>query len=370
MGSSGASRSGTGGTLTTTATKTAAYAAAANELVLCDATTGTFAVTLPAAGTAGQVVAVKKLDASANVVTVQRAGSDTINAASTSLTLTLQNQAATLVSSGSGAWTVQADDMPLGQLDARFAALTGPTFTGEVVAPDVKVTGLTGATTAVRIVGGTASGAPTSGTYAVGDAVITQNGQIFVCTVAGTPGTWGTPADLRNLLTSGEETCARHLAQSSAVATSNQGLRLTYFTARKTETTANVRMDTGGTAAAATPTLCRFGLYSVDSGGGGTLVASTANDTTLFAAGNTGYTRAWSTPYSKVAGQRYALAVLVVTGAATPTFWGIGSAGLAADAGLAPRLGGLLTGQADLPSSFTDASLTATAQCFYGAVLP
>jgi len=49
---------------------------------------------------------------------------------------------------------------------------------------------LTGATAATRYVGATASGAPASGTFAVGDFVITQDGSIYVCTVAGTPGTW------------------------------------------------------------------------------------------------------------------------------------------------------------------------------------
>jgi len=49
---------------------------------------------------------------------------------------------------------------------------------------------LTGATSATRYVGGTASVAPTTGTFAVGDFVIAQNGNVFVCTVAGSPGTW------------------------------------------------------------------------------------------------------------------------------------------------------------------------------------
>jgi trimeric autotransporter adhesin len=50
--------------------------------------------------------------------------------------------------------------------------------------------GLTGATSASRYVGSTASAAPASGTFAVGDYVITQAGNILVCTGAGTPGTW------------------------------------------------------------------------------------------------------------------------------------------------------------------------------------
>lgn len=49
---------------------------------------------------------------------------------------------------------------------------------------------LTGAIAASRYVGGTASGAPASGTFLVGDFVIDQTGGIYICTVAGTPGTW------------------------------------------------------------------------------------------------------------------------------------------------------------------------------------
>ncbi len=49
---------------------------------------------------------------------------------------------------------------------------------------------LPGATAASRYVGATASGAPASGTFAVGDFALDQTGKIWVCTVAGTPGTW------------------------------------------------------------------------------------------------------------------------------------------------------------------------------------
>ena len=60
----------------------------------------------------------------------------------------------------------------------------------ELVGTDVSLTGLTGAVTAVRYVGGTATVAPTTGTFAVGDFVISVNGSLWVCTVAGSPGTW------------------------------------------------------------------------------------------------------------------------------------------------------------------------------------
>ena len=50
--------------------------------------------------------------------------------------------------------------------------------------------GLTGATSPTRYVGATVSGAPASGSFNVGDYVIAQNGGMYVCTVAGSPGTW------------------------------------------------------------------------------------------------------------------------------------------------------------------------------------
>jgi len=49
---------------------------------------------------------------------------------------------------------------------------------------------ITGATGVTRYVGGTATGAPTTGTFAVGDFVIARDGAIWICTTAGTPGTW------------------------------------------------------------------------------------------------------------------------------------------------------------------------------------
>ncbi len=49
---------------------------------------------------------------------------------------------------------------------------------------------LAGATTPTRYVGGTAAGAPTTGTFAVGDFVVSADGEVWVCTVGGTPGTW------------------------------------------------------------------------------------------------------------------------------------------------------------------------------------
>lgn len=58
---------------------------------------------------------------------------------------------------------------------------------------DIALAGLTGATAATRYVGGTASGAPASGTFAKGDFVIDQTGAVWVCITAGSPGTWVNP---------------------------------------------------------------------------------------------------------------------------------------------------------------------------------
>ena len=68
------------------AAKTSAYTAAATDcLIACNATSGTFAVTLPAAAstTAGHEYVIKKTDSSANAVTVTPNGSDKIDGAST-----------------------------------------------------------------------------------------------------------------------------------------------------------------------------------------------------------------------------------------------------------------------------------------------
>lgn len=61
---------------------------------------------------------------------------------------------------------------------------------GGVQAAMFAPTGLTGATAAMALVGGTTSGAPTSGTFNKGDAVLAEDGFWWICTVAGTPGTW------------------------------------------------------------------------------------------------------------------------------------------------------------------------------------
>jgi hypothetical protein len=73
---------------------------------------------------------------------------------------------------------------------ALLAPIASPTFTGITTAPEFSASGLTGAVQASRYVGATTSGAPVSGTFAVGDFIIDRSGSIWICTGAGTPGTW------------------------------------------------------------------------------------------------------------------------------------------------------------------------------------
>jgi hypothetical protein len=175
-------------------TKTAAYTAAAGDAVMANATSGAFTITLPAATTAGQRVLVKKTDASANAVTVAGTIDGTTNAS-----LAYQNQSIELISDGT-AWqrVVRMAGSALvdygtangvGTLDStgRQPVAQAPL---SVVNGPFAPSGFTGATAASRYVGATTSGAPVAGTFAKGDWVIDQSGIIWVCTTAGTPGTW------------------------------------------------------------------------------------------------------------------------------------------------------------------------------------
>lgn len=77
--------------------------------------------------------------------------------------------------------------------NAFNASVTGSgsiSMSNTVTGTAIIASGLTGATSASRYAGATASGAPASGTFATGDYVVAQNGAIWVCTAGGSPGTW------------------------------------------------------------------------------------------------------------------------------------------------------------------------------------
>lgn len=174
------------------------------------------------------------------------------------------------------------------------------------------------------------------------------------------------------LLTTGEETVSRLIAQSnSAVTMSTQGMRLAYFTARKSQTATQVRIISGATAAGATPSLVRVGIYTVAANGDITLAASTPNDTTLLASTSTVYSKSLSASLTLNKGGRYAFGLLIVTAAATPTLVGLSTtAGSSVEAGQAPKVASFIAAQADLPNSVVSGSLSDSHLTLYGVVLP
>jgi hypothetical protein len=151
--------------------------------------------------------------------------------------------------------------------------------------------------------------------------------------------------------TNGQMTLPRLLSDGSVSPTSGR-LNLAYFVADKSFTATKVRSVSRGTVCSAL-TRCRFGVWEIDGSGNGTLAASTPDDTTLFAATFTTYTKNFSASVNIVGGQTYAAGWLItgtvgVFYAAAPT----GALGATA-----PRSVGDIT-TSDLPASFTDASVS------------
>ena len=130
---------------------------------------------------------------------------------------------------------------------------------------------------------------------------------------------------------------------------------LTAFTAVSSFTTTQV--GTSSVTLSSGLTVARMGLYTVDSSNLATLVAETANDTTLFAASNTLYTRSFNTArglpssFNIVAGQRYAFGYVVV-GTTVGSFWGtFQNATMAQFRGLSPSIGFSASSRTDLAST-------------------
>lgn len=221
--------------------------------------------------------------------------------------------------------------------------------------------------------------APTVGPHNMGDVCFnsapSSGGPTgWLCSASGTPGTWieagVSPVDTLALeeLTNGESTFPRALVSSNLVSGSNGTLRLSYFTAKKTETITKVRTIVGSTAAAGA-TLCRVGIYSIDGSGNLTLVASIANDTGLWIVAGTAYTSNLSASFSKVRRTRYAIGHLVVGSTTAPNFNGMSSLN-STEPGFSPIVSGVVTGQTDLPSTVAVGSIAGSAHRAYVALVP
>ena len=86
---------------------TAAHEITLGTVIVCDASGGAFAVTLPPADeNPSRILVIKKKDSSANAVTVTRAGSDTIDG-NTTFALTAQYKYVTLANDEEGdVWNI------------------------------------------------------------------------------------------------------------------------------------------------------------------------------------------------------------------------------------------------------------------------
>ena len=89
------------------------------------------------------------------------------------------------VSAATAATVDQYHDLLTGVMTDQPVAIAN-----DVTFRSLAVTGLAGATQPTRFVGATIYGPPTTGTFAVGDQVVSMSGTQFICTVSGWPGTW------------------------------------------------------------------------------------------------------------------------------------------------------------------------------------
>jgi hypothetical protein len=84
------------GPVTSITSGTTNLTATSNTVIICDASGGAITINLPAASNSNKLFRIKKVDSSANTVTISRAGSDLIDGATTYV-LTIQYQAADVV---------------------------------------------------------------------------------------------------------------------------------------------------------------------------------------------------------------------------------------------------------------------------------
>lgn len=200
----------------------------------------------------------------------------------------------------------------------------------------------------------------------ISDGVNSGAGNIGRWVVVSTRGGAGSVTPSRTALTSGESTIDRLDLNAATFNVPLGTEHWTYMTAAKSETITQVRFKVG-TSLPTGVTLAKIGVYTVANNGDLTLIA-TATSTGMFnASGNA--TRNFDAPWTKLAGQRYAIAALAVGSSGNISFVGF-SGQDAAEMGLPPRLVGRLAGQSDLAATATDASLASNVNMGYFALLP
>jgi len=159
----------------------------------------------------------------------------------------------------------------------------------------------------------------------------------------------------------GESVYDRNAILANGSATTNQRMNLVGFKCKRTETITKATLATGTTAAGATPTVIKYGLYlrrpdqlNYD------LVAQTAHDAALLVAANTNYSKAFTAPYNKIRGEEYLFGLLIVSGAAFPTLLGPNNITLTPSANnmlVPPIRAGVIGSLTDLPATFLSSAV-------------
>ena len=234
----------------------------------------------------------------------------------------------------------------------------------------ISASGLTGATAISRYVGATTGGAPSSGTFYPGDAIIDQTGSTWVCTVTGTPGTWvqvGTKlAGAINgaLLNPGPAangylawTCDLLQASSTMTiaSTTNVYVAQFYNMSAATTTVADLNCTANATG---TVTHAYAGIYSL----AGTQLAISADAGSAWGTGTGKQTFTWTTPLAMAAGTFYYVALEVAWTTATPTIQAApANAGINFNVASNTERYSLYGTSATLPASLTPATVVSGA---------
>jgi hypothetical protein len=171
-------------------------------------------------------------------------------------------------------------------------------------------------------------------------------------------------------LTTGEANMPRDRITGTGITmNANGSARMKFFQAEKTEVITQVKSYCGGQAMVGA-TLAKMGVFELNpSTGDVALLASTANDTSLWAAPNTAYVRPFVASFTKKRGSWYGAAPLHVGATQLPTFAGQNTS-IAAEAGQAPRIGAVIAAPADFPSNVLAASVNDNSQWPYMVLLP
>lgn len=116
------------------AAATASFTAVGGRIYPVNATSADITAALPQNARAGTTIVITRADSSSHVVTINRGGTDTISSGTgtvTSLTLSGQGAAITLVSDGAGHWTITQQTPGNGTYAARSAPIVAALIFGD-----------------------------------------------------------------------------------------------------------------------------------------------------------------------------------------------------------------------------------------------